>query len=105
MKSYWYSPAGHSPAADRRAPGGPSPGARIMGQKRAQIGKASGYTHRSFRPDPVRYMSVTIATHRPAVTHADTRRDKKETACGPRFRSPEAVFAGGGRCWVRTNVG
>ena len=22
--------------------------------KRAQIGKASGYTHRSFRPDPVR---------------------------------------------------
>src|SRR5580700_11222184 len=25
-------------------------------------------------------MSVTTATHRPAVTHADTRRDKKETA-------------------------
>jgi LuxR family transcriptional regulator, maltose regulon positive regulatory protein len=26
-------------------------------------------------------------------------------AAGPRFRSPGAVFAGGGRCWVRTNVG
>jgi hypothetical protein len=50
------------------------------GTKRAQIGKASGYTHRSFRPDPVRYMSVTTATHRPTVTHPDTWRDKKETA-------------------------
>jgi len=28
------------------------------GTKRAQIGEASGYTHRSFRPDAVRYMSV-----------------------------------------------
>jgi hypothetical protein len=35
------------------------------GTKRAQIGKASGYTHRSFRPVPVRYLSVTTATHRP----------------------------------------
>ena len=50
------------------------------GTKRAQIGKASGYTHRSFGPDAVRYMSVTTATHRPTVTHADTRRDKKKTA-------------------------
>ena len=50
------------------------------GTKRAQIGKGSGYTHRSFRPDAVRYMSVTTATHRPTVTHPDTWRDKKETA-------------------------
>lgn len=42
--------------------------------------KASGYTNRSFCPDAVRYMSVTSATHRPAVTHSDTGRDKKETA-------------------------
>jgi Transposase IS116/IS110/IS902 family len=42
--------------------------------------KASGYTHRSFRPDAVRYMSVTTATHRPTVTRADTRRDKTKTA-------------------------
>jgi hypothetical protein len=35
----------------------------------------------------------------------DTRRDKKETAPRVRFRSQGAVFAGGGRCWVRTNVG
>jgi hypothetical protein len=48
--------------------------------KRARIGKASGYTHRSFCPDAVRYMSVTTAMHRPTVTHADTCRDKKETA-------------------------
>ena len=32
------------------------------GTKRAQITKASGSTHRSFGPDAVRYMSVTIAT-------------------------------------------
>ena len=32
------------------------------GTKRAQIGKESGSTDRSFGPDAVRYMSVTIAT-------------------------------------------
>ena len=32
------------------------------GTKRARIGKASGSTDRSFGPDAVRYMSVTIAT-------------------------------------------
>jgi hypothetical protein len=32
------------------------------GTKRARIGEASGSTHRSFGPDAVRYMSVTIAT-------------------------------------------
>ena len=50
------------------------------GTKRAQIGKASGYTHRSFRPDAVHHMYAITAPHRPAVTHPDTRRDKKETA-------------------------
>jgi hypothetical protein len=32
------------------------------GTKRARTGKASGSTNRSFGPDAVRYMSVTIAT-------------------------------------------
>jgi hypothetical protein len=57
------------------------------GTKRALIDRASGYTHRSFCPDAVRYMSVTTAMHRPTVTHSDTRRDKKETARRARFRS------------------
>ena len=50
------------------------------GTKRARIGKASGSTDRSFGPDAVRYMSVTIATPCPTAAHDDTRRDKKETA-------------------------
>jgi LuxR family transcriptional regulator, maltose regulon positive regulatory protein len=37
-------------------------------------------------------------THLQAVLHRLAPR-------GSRFRSPGAVFAGGGRCWVRTNVG
>ncbi len=36
------------------------------------------------------------------VTHAGT---EKKRPAGPRFRSERAVFAGGGRWWVRTNVG
>ncbi len=60
--------------------------------KRAQIGKASGCTHRLFRPDAVRYMSVTTATHRPTVTRPDTRRDKKETAHGAAFPQPRGRF-------------
>ncbi len=62
------------------------------GAKRAQIGKASGYTHRSFRPDAVRHMSVTTATHRPTVTHPDTWRDKKETARRAAFPQPGGRF-------------
>jgi hypothetical protein len=42
--------------------------------------KASGYTHRLFRPDAVRYMYVDTGTYRPAVIHPDTWRDEKETA-------------------------
>ena len=55
-------------------------GAREAGQNGRGIGKGSGYTHRSFCPDAVRYLSVTTAMRRPTVTRADTRRDKKETA-------------------------
>ena len=65
-------------------------------------------TVRTDRPDgmdAVRYVSVDTATHRLTVTRRDTWRDKKETARRARFRTRRAVFAGGGRCWVRTNVG
>jgi hypothetical protein len=62
-------------------------------------------TDRPHGPDAVRYTSVDTATHRPAVKHPDTWRDTKKTAPGAGFRSQGAVFAGGGRCWVRTNVG
>ena len=63
------------PAAQREQNGGePAAGMHGMhqsdgvvrvprnGTKRARTGKASGSTHRSFGPDAVRYMSVTIAT-------------------------------------------
>jgi hypothetical protein len=63
------------PAVHREQNGGePAPGMHGMrqsdeqsrrprnGTKRARIGKASGSTDRSFGPDAVRYMSVTIAT-------------------------------------------
>jgi len=65
-------------------------------------------TVRTDRPDgmdAVRYASVDTATHRLTVTHHDTRRDEKKTACLARIRSQGAVSAGSGRCWVRTNVG
>ena len=77
-------PADRDAAAAVRRPGN--------GTKRARIGKASGYTHRSFRPDAVRYMSVTTATHRPTVTHPDTWRDKKETARRAAFPQPAGRF-------------
>jgi hypothetical protein len=47
-------------------------------------------TVRTDRPDgtdAVRYTSVDTATHRPTVSHRDTRRDKNKTAPGARFRS------------------
>src|ERR1700677_735629 len=42
--------------------------------------KADGYTDRATGSDAVRYASVDTATYQLTVTHADTRRDKKETA-------------------------
>ena len=101
-----------SPAA-RRERGGEEPGrpgcAAVWrpgyGTKRAQIGKASGYTHRSFRPDAVHHMYVHTAMHRPAVTHTDTWRDEKERARRAAFPQLAGRFGGGGRSWVRTTVG
>ena len=54
-------------------------GSEVTGQNGRRSAKRA-VTHRSFRPDAVRYTSVTTATHRPAVTHPDTWRDKEKTA-------------------------
>ena len=62
------------------------------GTKRAQIGKASGYTHRSFRPFAVHHMYANTAPHRPLVTRADTRCDKKETVRRAAFPQPGGRF-------------
>ncbi len=66
--------------------------ARTTGQNGRGSGKASGFAHRSFRPDAVRYISVTTAMHRPTVTHADTCRDEKETARRAAFPQPGGRF-------------
>jgi len=70
--------------------GGPDAG--VTGIKRARIGKASGSADRSFDPDAVRYMSVTIATPCPTAAHDDTRRDKKKTARRTAFPQPAGRF-------------
>jgi hypothetical protein len=52
-------------------------------------------TVRTDRPDgmdAVRYASVDTAAHRLTVTHHDTRRYEKKTACLARIRSQGAVF-------------
>ena len=63
------APSIASRTAENRPPGmrgmhqsGEQSGWPRNGTKRARIGKASGSTNRSFGPDAVRYMSVTIAT-------------------------------------------
>ena len=65
----------------------PGPAARVKPGTRRRRGPsvavretADGAHRPSWRTNPVRYASVDTATHRPAVTHRDTRRDKKETA-------------------------
>ena len=88
-----------SRTAQNRPPGmrgmhqsGEQSGCPGNGTKRARIGKASGFTDRSFGPDAVRYMSVTIATPCPTAAHHDTRRDKKETARRAAFPQPGGRF-------------
>ena len=49
-------------------------------------------TDRPGGPDAVRYTSVDTATHRPAVTQADTCRDTKETARRATFPQPAGRF-------------
>jgi hypothetical protein len=66
------------------APRGPCPWPSVE--------KPTVRTDRPGGPDALRYTSVDTATYRPAVTHRDTRRDKKETAPRVRFRSQGAIF-------------
>jgi hypothetical protein len=49
-------------------------------------------TDRPHGPDAVRYTSVDTATHRLTVTHADTCRDKMETARWAAFPQPAGRF-------------
>src|SRR3954454_3012743 len=100
-----HGPDGHgggTPA--RRCASSPKYGAD-RGLSVAVRGKPTVRTDRPDGTDAVRYTSVDTATHRLTVTHRDTPRDKKKTAPAAPFRSQGAVFAGSGRCWVRTNVG
>ena len=95
-------PARRPSRAERRRTGPPGwqgipqsgepSGRPCNGTKRARIGKASGSTDRSFGPDAVRYLSVTIATQCPTAAHDDTRRDKKETARRAAFPQPAGRF-------------
>ena len=84
----WREQDGEEPA-DRDARQSGAPG---NDTKRARIGKASGFAHRSFRLDAVHHMYATTAMHRPAVTHADTHRDKKKTGRLTAFPQPAGRF-------------
>ena len=86
-------PPGASRTAKNR-PAGMGGGVRRPGNgtKRVRIGEASGFAHRSFRPDAVHHMYATTATRRPAVTHPDTWRDEKETARRAAFPQPGGRF-------------
>ena len=95
-------PARRPSRAERRRTGPPGwqgipqsgkhSGCPCNGTERARVGKASGSTDRSSRPDAVRYMSVTIATPCPTAAHDDTRRDKKKTARRAAFPQPAGRF-------------
>jgi hypothetical protein len=66
---------------------------------------ASGSVNRLLQPDSVRHMSVTTAmqgSQRHIMTHSGTTAGRPASPGMPR---PRAISAGGGRCWVRTNVG
>ena len=54
--------------------------------------KADGHTDRATGTDAVRNTSVDTATYRLTVTHADTQRDKKETAPRAALTQPEGRF-------------
>jgi hypothetical protein len=55
---------------------------------RPSVKKPTVRTDRPGGTDAVRYTSVDTATHRLTVTHRDTRRDKKKTACLTAFPQP-----------------
>jgi hypothetical protein len=55
--------------------------------------------------DPVRYMSVHNRKQPDSHGRSWTSPGQKEQPARPGNPSSRAIFAGGGRCWVRTNVG
>ena len=55
--------------------------------------------------DAVRYMSVHSWKQPDSHGHSGTSPGQKEQPARPGNPSSRAIFAGGGRCWVRTNVG
>ena len=56
-------------------------------------------------PDAVRHMSVHSWTQPDSHGLSGTSPGQKEQPARPGKPSSRAVYAGGGRCWVRTNVG
>jgi len=64
----------------------------MAGPVRGRPWKADGYTNRATGTDAVRYTSVDTATYLLTVTHADTRRDKKETAPRAALTQPGGRF-------------
>ncbi len=55
--------------------------------------------------DAVRYMSVHSWKQPDSHGHSGTSPGQKEQPARPGKPSSQAISAGGGRCWVRTNVG
>jgi hypothetical protein len=55
--------------------------------------------------DAVRYMSVHSRKQPDSLGRSGTPTGPKQQPATPGKPSSQAVFAGSGRCWVRTNVG
>jgi hypothetical protein len=56
-------------------------------------------------PDAVRYMSVHSWKQPDSHGRSGTSSSQKQQPARQGKPSSQAIFAGGGRCWVRTNVG
>jgi hypothetical protein len=70
----------HGHARSARRPGPSRKHAVGAARPWPSVEKPTVRTDRPDGPDAVRYTSVDTATHRLTVTHADTGRDKRETA-------------------------
>ena len=70
-----------------------------------RIGGASGAVNRLLRRESVRHMSVSTATRGLTAAHHETSGTTTRRPARPGTTSSRAIFAGGGRCWVRTSVG
>jgi len=103
------TPGSHGTRVPERAPGpalrakpawaprGPCPWPSVK-SRRCTPTVRTARTPSAIRP----WTPQHIDPQRHKLIHGVTRRKRP---AGPRFRSQGAVSAGGGRCWVRTNVG